>query len=294
LSWKVNSFGCIEECLDDGSFILNSTYDLSIDYFAVLGVHYGACEKTVKMMYRKMARRYHPDVSTIHDAQKKFQDISAAYEILKKHRDAYCIAHERHKKSASNYRNQAKSQTDSATSKARYSEPPSNSDSHSEGSSRQTYRAQHPIDGKDRVITYPLTLRYAIRLLKLGSFYIPGLKVKMKFSREAFEGKTFRLKGKGYSGLFGGKKGDFLVRFDIKLDSVRFQLEAGDIYGVFSVPTCFLQEGKKVALESPSGRLSFTVPISYSPNDFIKVPAMGLPADELLSAGDFYARLVTT
>jgi curved DNA-binding protein len=277
---------------------LNSTYDLSIDYFAVIGVHYGACEKTVKMMYRKMARRYHPDVSTIHDAQKKFQDISAAYEILKKHRDAYCIDHERHKKRVSSRRSQAKSQTDSAASKARYSEPSPKSGSYNEGRqqsqdySRQTYRAQKPIDGKDRIITYPLTLRYAIRLLKLGSFYIPGLKVKMKFSREAFEGKTFRLEGKGYSGLFGGKKGDFLVRFDIKLDTARFQLEAGDIYGVFSVPSGLLQAGKKVEIEAPSGRLNFTVPTSYSANDYIKVPAMGLPADELLSAGDFYARLV--
>ncbi len=281
---------------------MNSTYDLSIDYFAVLGVHYGACEKTVKMMYRKMARRYHPDVSTIHDAQKRFQDISAAYEILKKHRDAYCRDHERHKKTASSHRSQAKSQPDSAASKARYSGPSSNSDSHSdshsdyrqqsEGYSRQTYRAQKPIDGKDRVITYPLTLRYAIRLLKLGSFYIPGLKVKMKFTREAFEGKTFRLEGKGYSGLFGGKKGDFLVRFNIKLDSVKYQLEGGDIYGVFSVPTVLLQEGKRLELESPSGRLDFTVPMSYSPNDYIKVQAMGLPADELLPVGDFYARLV--
>lgn len=285
--------------MDDGCLILNSTYDLSIDYFAVIGVHYGACEKTVKMMYRKMARRYHPDVSTIHDAQKRFQDISAAYEILKKHRDAYCIDHERHKRSVSSHRSQAKSQTDSAASKAKYSKPPPKSDSHSEnrqqseGYSWQTYRTRKPIDGKDRVITYPLTLRYAIRLLKLGSFYIPGLKVKMKFSREAFEGKTFRLEGKGYSGLFGGKNGDFLVRFNIKLDNVRFQLEAGDIYGVFSVPTSLLQEGKKVKLESPSGWLNFTVPIAYSPNDYIKVPAMGLPADELLSAGDFYARLVT-
>lgn len=249
-------------------------------------------------MYRKMARRYHPDVSTMHDAQKRFQDISAAYEILKKHRDAYCIDHERHKKSVSSPRSQAKAPTDSAASKAGYSRQSPNPDAHtkdrqqSKDEYRQSYRTQKPIAGKDRVITYPLTLRYAIRLLKLGSFYIPGLKVKMKFTREAFEGKTFRIEGRGYSGLFGGKKGDFLVRFNITLDSVRFQLEAGDIYGVFSVPTTLLQKGKKLELESPSGRLIFTVPLSYSANDYIKVPAMGLPADELLPVGDFYARLV--
>lgn len=94
-----------------------------------------------------------------------------------------------------------------------------------------------------------MTLRYAIRLLKLGFFYIPSLKVKIKFTREAFEGKTFRLEGRGYSGLFGGKKGDFLVRFNIKLDSTQFQLEAGDIYGVLSVPTALLQKGKKIGVK---------------------------------------------
>ncbi len=292
--------------MDDGCFILNSTYDVSVDYFAILGVHYGACEKTVKMMYRKMARRYHPDVSTIHDAQKKFQDISVAYEILKKHRDAYCRDHERHKKTTSQYRSRANSRTHASQKHEKHSAPKSESEAQSESNSegrqqsehdsqrysKYTYRAQKPIDGKHRVITYPLTLRYAIRLLRLGSFYIPGLKVKMKFTREAFEGKTFRLEGKGYSGLFGGKKGDFLVRFNIQLDSVKFQLEGADIYGVFSVPSVLLQQGKMLELESPSGRLNFTIPMGYSPNDYIKVHAKGLPADEQLLAGDFYARLV--
>ena len=275
--------------------MLNSSYDRSVDYFAVLGVHYGACEKTVKLMYRKMARRYHPDVSTIHNAQKKFQEISAAYEVLKKYREAYCKDYEFHKKITSGHRNQKSSPSDDG-SKASHSSQPSDAKSdratQSENTARQTYRTQKPIPGKDRFITYPLTLRYAIRLLRLGSFYIPGLKVKMKFTREAFDGKTFRLEGKGYSGLFGGKKGDFLVRFNIQLDSVKFQLEGADIYGVFSVPSVLLQQGKQLELESPSGRLNLKIPVSYSPNDYIKIHSMGLPADEQRLAGDFYARLV--
>ncbi len=69
--------------------MLNKRYDASKDYFALLGVHQQACEKTIKQAYRKMARRYHPDVSKIHNATEKFQEISEAYEVLTKFRDAY-------------------------------------------------------------------------------------------------------------------------------------------------------------------------------------------------------------
>lgn len=276
---------------------LNNNYDTSIDYFAVLGVHYGACEKTVKMMYRKMARRYHPDVSTIHDAQKKFQEIALAYEVLKKHRDTYCYDFERKSAAKTTFKNKTKKRPKSSkTGQTTHEEPEKKSASQpqSNAQSNRAYRTHRPIDGKDRVITYPLTLRYAIRLLKLGSFYIPGLKVKMKFTREAFKGKTFRLEGKGYSGLFGGKSGDYLVRFNIKLDSVKFQLEEGDIYGVFSVPKILIKANKQLELEAPSGRLSFKIPRGYGSNDFIKVPQMGLPSDGVEKAGDFFVRLVVT
>jgi len=69
--------------------MLNTRYDISKDYFALLGVHHQACEKTIKQAYRKMARRYHPDVSKIHNATEKFQEIAEAYEVLTRFRDAY-------------------------------------------------------------------------------------------------------------------------------------------------------------------------------------------------------------
>jgi len=274
---------------------LTANYDTSIDYFAVLGVHYGACEKTVKAMYRKMARRYHPDVSTIHDAQKRFQEISVAYEILKKYRNDYCQDYERnaeHRKSAPPSHRATRSETKCSEEPSHWARRDSGAP-YRDSETHHDFRSSKPIDGKNRAITYPLTLRYAIRLLKLGSFYIPGLKVKMNFTREAFEGKTFRLEGKGYSGLFGGRSGDFLVSFNIQVDCLKFQLEGADIYGAFSVPKPLVKAGNTVQIESPSGRLNLFVPEGYGSNDFIKVPNMGLPADKYKPAGDFYARLIS-
>lgn len=265
---------------------LNRPYNSNIDYFAVLGIHKEACPKTVKQAYRKLARRYHPDVSKLHDAKKKFQEVAEAYEILSKYRDAYWRDFEL--RNRAHFSQNPFDETSATREKTQAKQKSSDKTSYSSNG----YRTHRPIDGKDRLITYPLTLRYAIRLLRLQSFYIPSLKVKMKFTREALMGKTFRLRGKGYSGLFGGKPGDFLVRFEIKNDNIKWQLEGADIYGTFNVAEPLLTEGNQIKLEAPSGSVSIKVPSNYTPDTFIRIDNMGLPSDETGQAGHLYARLI--
>lgn len=53
------------------------------DYYKILGVEPTADDKTIKAAYRKLARKYHPDVSKEKDAEEKFKDASEAYEALK-------------------------------------------------------------------------------------------------------------------------------------------------------------------------------------------------------------------
>lgn len=53
------------------------------DYYKILGVDRDADKATIKKAYRKLARKYHPDVSTETDAEAKFKDISEAYNVLK-------------------------------------------------------------------------------------------------------------------------------------------------------------------------------------------------------------------
>ena len=52
------------------------------DYYDVLGVSKGASEQEIKRAYRKMAKEYHPDVSTAADAEAKFKEVGEAYEAL--------------------------------------------------------------------------------------------------------------------------------------------------------------------------------------------------------------------
>src|SRR5580765_9091847 len=53
------------------------------DYYKILGVERTANEEQIKKAYRKLARKYHPDVSKEKDAEEKFKEVSEAYEVLK-------------------------------------------------------------------------------------------------------------------------------------------------------------------------------------------------------------------
>src|SRR5579862_2450026 len=53
------------------------------DYYEVMGVARDATEAQIKQAYRKLARKYHPDVSKEKDAEAKFKEVREAYEVLK-------------------------------------------------------------------------------------------------------------------------------------------------------------------------------------------------------------------
>ena len=53
------------------------------DYYEILGVDREATQDDVKRAYRRLARKYHPDVSKEADAEERFKEVGEAYEVLK-------------------------------------------------------------------------------------------------------------------------------------------------------------------------------------------------------------------
>lgn len=53
------------------------------DYYDILGIDRDATQDAIKQAYRRLARKYHPDVSKEADADTQFKDLGEAYEVLK-------------------------------------------------------------------------------------------------------------------------------------------------------------------------------------------------------------------
>ena len=59
------------------------------DYYKVLGVESDASKQDIKIAYRKLARKYHPDVSEHHEAEAQFKEVAEAYDIPRSRSLAY-------------------------------------------------------------------------------------------------------------------------------------------------------------------------------------------------------------
>ncbi|TAL63300.1 MAG: J domain-containing protein, partial [Legionella sp.] len=53
------------------------------DYYKIMGVSQDASEKDIKTAYRKLARKYHPDISKESNAEERFKEMGEAYEVLR-------------------------------------------------------------------------------------------------------------------------------------------------------------------------------------------------------------------
>lgn len=76
------SFHCIHEL---EHFLGNMTEDLMAekqDLYDVLGVSKDASQDEIKKAYRRLSKKYHPDLNNASDAETKFKEVAAAYETL--------------------------------------------------------------------------------------------------------------------------------------------------------------------------------------------------------------------
>jgi len=53
------------------------------DYYKIMGVKHDATQNEIKHVYRKLARKYHPNVTQAADAEERFKEVGEAYELRK-------------------------------------------------------------------------------------------------------------------------------------------------------------------------------------------------------------------
>lgn len=240
------------------------------DYYAALGVSRDASADAIKSAYRKLARKFHPDVSTEKDAEERFKAIGEAYETLKdpEKRAAY-------------------DQLGSHPPGQEFRPPPDwGRGSFGDGGSfedidlgdlfagfgrAQGARARStPMKGRDYEAAIRISFDAAFHGteldLDLGGAEIDdqgvvrhvSRPVKVRVPRGVTDGQRLRVPGKGGEGLRGGPRGDLYL--DIRVDDhPLYRVDGADIYVDLPLAPWEAALGTTVELPTPAGAVELKV-----------------------------------
>jgi len=195
------------------------------DYYELLGVSKTAGTEDIKKAYRKLARKYHPDLNPNDaEAEKKFKAINEANEVLSnpetraqydkygehwKNGEAYEQA-QNARKSAGNRQSHSYSTGEAGDF---FSSMFDGSEGFDFGSFRSG-RAGGKFKGQDLHATLNLNLTDVLQEHK-QTFEISGKKIRITVPAGAYDGQEIKLPGYGGDGYNGGPKGDLYITFSV-------------------------------------------------------------------------------
>ncbi|WP_312937152.1 curved DNA-binding protein [Pseudomonas sp.] len=278
------------------------------DYYKILGVEPTADDKAIKVAYRKLARKYHPDVSKERDAEDKFKEANEAYEVLgdaQKRAEfdeirKYGGQHGRpfqappgweNRGGGGGFENNDFSDFFSSMFGARGGSP--------FGRGQQQSSARR---GQDVELELAVFLEETLsKESKQISFQVPqsnamgqrtGFTTKtlnVKIPAGVTDGERIRLKGQGAPGLGGGANGDLFMTIRLA-PHPQFDVENHDL--VITVPLAPWEAalGTKVAVPTLTGKINLTIRPDSQSGQRLRVKGMGL-ATKQGERGDLYAQL---
>lgn len=271
-------------------------FDTNKDYYAVLGLSRGCDVPEIKTAFRKLARQYHPDVNDHPLAKSRFQEVSEAYEVLSRHKQAYDAALDALRQAAaSSYQARQQRYQSSAgfqSNQADMADRRRTQETWQRSSNAPEQDPNHYLSSSlDRVVVYPLTLKYAFKLIEQGYFHIPSLNTNLVFNSEFINGKQARFKGKGFPGVAGRPAGDYIVSFKITHHSP-YKIEGNDLYMQLKINKRVWENGGMVYFDAPSGFFKVNIPKLIKIGSLLKFSHKGFPADRFRPSGSLYAKIV--
>jgi curved DNA-binding protein len=267
------------------------------DYYKILGVEPTADEKAIKAAYRKLARKYHPDVSKEPNAEAHFKEASEAYDALSnpEKRAEYDElrkygVHGRPFQAPPGYGGGPFGQGDNPEfsdffssifgNQSRAGNPFGNA----RGSNRNVRRR-----GKDVELELALFLEETLSgESKQVSFRVPqhnaagqptGSATKtlnVKIPAGVMDGERVRLKGQGGPGHAGGESGDLYLTIRYA-PHPRFSVEGTDLVVDVPVAPWELALGAKVPVATLTGRVNLTIRPDSQNGQRLRVKENGLP-----------------
>lgn len=279
------------------------------DYYKILGVEPDVDKKTIKNAYRKLARKYHPDVSDHHDAENQFKEVAEAYEVLKD--DAKRAEYDEIRQYGGpqqGFRPPPGWQPSGAWSDSGQhfqgdfsdffsSVFGSGTDSRASGfGQRRTYgqrgqdiETEMPVFLEDTLSDERKTISYSLpHYDEHGHVTEVNKTLKVKIPPGVTDGELIRLKGQGAPGIGDGGNGDLYLRIRL-VPHPLFDVEGHNLIITLPLAPWEAALGAKVTLPTLSGKINLTIPANSQGGQRLRVKGKGLPGKQI--RGDLYALL---
>ncbi len=270
------------------------------DYYAILGVEKTASSEEIKKAYRKLARKYHPDVSKEPDAEQRMKEVNEAHAVLSdpEKRAAY-------------------DQLGQGFSAGQEFQPPPDWGAGFEFSGRgfggadgfdpsdffsqlfgQAGQGRHArqMRGEDRHARLFIDLArvwqggsetVTLRVPEADSQGMVRMReqtLEVRIPAGVTEGQHIRLAGKGSPGYGGAAAGDLYLEIHFRPDP-RWRVEHRDIYAALPVTTWEAMLGATVQAATPSGEVQVKIPPGSQTGRKLRLKERGIPASP---SGDLY------
>jgi curved DNA-binding protein len=269
-----------------------------IDYYKLLGIEKSATPKEIKSAYRKLARKYHPDLNpNDKDSKKNFQQINEANEVLsdpekRRKYDQYGNDWQHSEQFEKNKHTQEQS---SYSGGGRYSEMKSEGDfsdffesmfgraTGDRRSSKVKYR------GEDFYAELHLDLLDGYKDHK-RTLTVNGKRIRINIPAGIENGQTIKIKGHGGHGANGGPDGDLFISFSIA-NHPGIKRFGNDLFTKVSLELCTAVLGGEITLETLSGKVKLKVKPETQNGTKIKLKGKGFPVYK--NSGQFGDLFVT-
>jgi curved DNA-binding protein len=253
-----------------------------VDYYKILGVDKAASEEDIKKAYRKLARKFHPDLNPDNkETHKKFQQINEANEVLsdpekRKKYDQYGKDW-KHADQFEQARHQGASPFDSQAYGGSYNTEDFGGfseffNSMFGGSKRQSRSA---FKGQDYVADLHLNLRDAAAT-RQQTLTIKDKKIRITIPAGVENEQKIKLKGHGAPGMNGGPAGDLYITFKIT-DDPQFRRLGNDLYTTANIDLYTAVLGGETTIDTLSGKLKLKVAPGTQNGAKVRVKGKGFP-----------------
>lgn len=270
-----------------------------IDYYKLLEIDKSASQADIKKAYRKLARKYHPDLNPNNkDAQVRFQQINEAHEVLsdpekRKKYDQYGQNWEHAEQyEEARRQQQASGSTGYGRGFEGYGGPRQGAHSYSGNFDEDTFsdffeqmfgssarahgsRRHRHFKGQDYNAELELNLRDVYTSQK-QTLTINGKNIRLTIPAGVENGQTIKIKGHGGPGVQGGPRGDLYITFKI-INNTTFKREKENLYSRINISLYTALLGGEITVDTFSGKVKLKVKPETQSGTRVKLKGKGFP-----------------